>query len=281
MPADFQDKFIAFVDILGFSALVADSEKTGAGLAPALDVVNALTAFDPNEGPNICPTSRRISPDMGFRRTQISDCVVMSVEVSPVAMLNLLMCCFGIVLRLMNMGHLCRGYITRGNIHHTDTQFIGTGYMEAVHNEKLVSVFKSKDLQQGVPFIELNKSVSEYIDSTDDACVKKMAGRITKSDGNATAIWPFDRLAKVPAAAITQGFNPVDFKAAIMRSIGFRTANLAQFEAAAAKATDPTIRAKINFYKSGLEGVIAALHAKERLIDEMIRTGRIPYGSTI
>ena len=45
MSAEFEDKFIAFVDILGFSDFVAEAEKAGTGVAPVLDAISAPTAF--------------------------------------------------------------------------------------------------------------------------------------------------------------------------------------------------------------------------------------------
>jgi hypothetical protein len=36
---------------------------------------------------------------------------------------------------------------------------------------------------------------------------------------------------------------------------------------------------KIRHYKRGLEEVIERLHAKEAALDQMIATGRIPYGT--
>src|SRR5690242_13343286 len=128
----YQDKFIAFVDILGFSELVMKSEAGGDGAPDAkyiLDLTGKLGSAKERDhfakyGPTHCPCAPYLSKDLDFRVTQISDCVVISAEVSPAGVINLLQHCFGIAIQILQAGHLCRGYITRGSIVHTDKQFI-------------------------------------------------------------------------------------------------------------------------------------------------------------
>ena len=86
---------------------------------------------------------------------------------------------------------MCRGYITRGNIHHTEDQIIGTGYQRAYEMESQVSVFKVQADERGTPFVEVDNSVVQLIEQSDDKCVKEMFSRTVKSDGDATAIYPF------------------------------------------------------------------------------------------
>src|SRR6267378_3569937 len=77
------------------------------------------------------PFAARVRADLDFRLTQISDCVVVSTEISPAGVINLVNRCWGAVIRLLQNGLMCRGYITRGRIFHTETQVIGTGYQRA------------------------------------------------------------------------------------------------------------------------------------------------------
>ena len=86
---DFKDKFIGFVDILGFKKFVEAAEAgTGMSLAELLELLRELGTVDDRRnlekyGPTICPTSAYRQRDLDFRLTQISDCVVVSTEVSP------------------------------------------------------------------------------------------------------------------------------------------------------------------------------------------------------
>src|ERR1019366_178760 len=93
----YQDKFIAFVDIFGFSDLVRQSEQKKEG-GPSLEDLLALTKKlgSPQEsaryaksGPVVCPHASYVSKDLDFQITQISDCVIVSSEVSPAGIINL------------------------------------------------------------------------------------------------------------------------------------------------------------------------------------------------
>jgi len=89
--------------------------------------------------------------------TQISDSVVFSYEASLAGAINLVSQCWGVVLALLQRGVMCRGYITRGNIYHTPSQVIGTGFIRAIEGEKTVTVFKHHADQRGTPFVELTR----------------------------------------------------------------------------------------------------------------------------
>ena len=67
---EFTDKFVAFVDILGFKHLVAAAESgTGMSLGELLEVAKKLGSVADREaitvdGPTICPASRHIRRDL-------------------------------------------------------------------------------------------------------------------------------------------------------------------------------------------------------------------------
>src|SRR3712207_5351127 len=95
----FADKFVAFVDVLGFKNLVAESERgTGMPLPELLELLRKLGTgnervhFD-QYGPTCCPMAPRIEKNLDFRVTQISDCVIVSAEVSPAGVINLISHC--------------------------------------------------------------------------------------------------------------------------------------------------------------------------------------------
>ena len=196
----FSNKLIAFVDILGFKKLVEAAET---GKDNHLDM--ALSVFERygspqhrnhfrQHGPINCPPIPFIERDLDFRATAISDCLVISSEVSPAGAINLLQHCWAFALDLLTNGLMCRGFVTRGQIYHSDTRFVGTGYQKALAREHSVIAFKRKADEMGTPFIEIDRDVCEYIESQNDARVKQMFGRIVKGDGNVMAIFPFQCL---------------------------------------------------------------------------------------
>ncbi len=145
-------------------------------------------------GPTVCPDSTCIQPDLDFQLTQISDCVVVSSEVSPAGVINLIHHCWGVVFGLLRKGLMCRGCITRGSIYHTENQFIGTGYQEAQFKEKRVTIFARDASEKGTPFVEVDPAVRDYVMNDCDACVKEMFPRFVKEDGELIALFPFKRL---------------------------------------------------------------------------------------
>lgn len=107
-----------------------------------------------------------------------------------------------------------------------------------------------------------------------------MFGRMIRSDGTYTAIYPFEAMSKVPSSVIDLDFNPAYWKENLQRSLGFRQQDLAVFEDAELLATDESARRKIRHYKRGLEEVIARLRIRESALDQMIATRNIPYGGS-
>lgn len=196
----FKEKFIGFVDILGFKTLVEAAEKgTGMPLVKLLELVKELgTPEDRMKfikyGPMTCPESRCVQRDLDFKITQINDCVVVSSEVSPAGVVNLVNHCWGAVIKLMTKGIMCRGYIAQGPVYHTDTQIIGTGYQEAYRKESLVTAFKREADERGTPFVEVDPLICHYVRNHGDSCVKEMFSRYVKEDRTVTALFPFQRL---------------------------------------------------------------------------------------
>ncbi len=193
---EFKDKFIGFVDILGFKQLVDAMERGKA--VPLAEILTKL-ASPLGQTPSgnyhwVCPASTGLQRDLDFQVTQISDCVVVSSEISPPGLINLINHCWTAVNGCMHNGVMCRGYITRGSIYHIATQFVGSGYQEAYSKESQVSAFKRNANERGTPFVEIDTVVCDYVKNCGDDCVKRMFSRFVKTEGPATALFPFQTL---------------------------------------------------------------------------------------
>ena len=189
----FKEKFIAFVDVLGFTSMVEASEKgTGRSLSEVREV---LADLGQNKSLRFCPQSRYIEENLDFQITQVSDCLIASAEVSPSGIINLVCHCWGVAISLLAKGVMVRGYITRGNIYHVGNEFMGTGYQEAQNREKTVSAFKREADERGTPFVEVDQSVCEYVQSQTDTCVQSQFNNSVKRAGSVTALFPFRALA--------------------------------------------------------------------------------------
>jgi hypothetical protein len=203
-PRKFKDKFVAFVDVLGFKTMVEAAElaeRTGA--SDALEGLFALLAKlgTPHDamgyfidGPIFCPESRRVQRGMDFQITQISDCVVVSAEISPAGIISLVGHCWSVVTKLLQDGVMCRGYVTRGSVYHIPTQVIGLAYQRAFKLESQVAAFRQHSGERGTPFVEIDEVVVQYIQTDGCACVKEMFSRMTLSDGSVVGLFPFKQL---------------------------------------------------------------------------------------
>lgn len=168
--------------------MVEASVQDPALLSKLLEIVSMLgdeteQAKFQKYGPTCCPYAEHYAKDLDFCITQVSDCVVISAEASPAGFINLINHCFGASVRLLQLGVLCRGFITKGLIYHTRNQFVGPGYLKAVNSEKNVSAFRNAAFNRGTPFIELDDSVVQYASDMTDKCTKVMFNRLTKFDG--------------------------------------------------------------------------------------------------
>jgi hypothetical protein len=197
----FKEKFVAFIDVLGFKKMVQAAEAgTGMPLDKLLEILKTLGSPEERgrigkHGPTICPKTQYLQRDLDFRVTQVSDCAVISAEISPAGVVNLACFCWGIVMGLLRSGIMCRGYITRGRVFHTDQQVIGSGYQRAFENEKNVTAFKREADERGTPFVEVDRTVCNYVKQSEDWCTKEMFSRFVKNDGVVVALFPFKKLA--------------------------------------------------------------------------------------
>lgn len=187
----FKEKIIAFIDIIGFKDIVEKSERgEGKSLDEVLKILNELTV----RSNTVCPDSELKSNDLDFVITQISDCVIISAELSDAGIVNLIEHCRSVASCLMLNGIMCRGFITKGNIYHTENQVVGTGYQEAYAGEPEVVVFGEvveNDKKEKTPFLEISQKVVSYLSGINDSEVKKFIKMSTHSDGHYHAINPF------------------------------------------------------------------------------------------
>ena len=199
--------------------MVHDSE-TGLGM-PLPELIGMLKELGTPDtqkryqecGPIMCPQSAYIQQDLDFKLNQVSDCVVVSSEISPAGAINLINHCWGTVIKLLHKGIMCRGYITKGLIYHDNGFPIGTGYQDAYLKESNVSAFKREADERGTPFVEVDHAVCDYVAEYGDSCVKEMFSRMVKSDGTVTVLFPFKRLShSFIIGGMGQEFDPIKEK---------------------------------------------------------------------
>lgn len=161
-PPIFETKAVAYIDILGFDAMVRSSEQNGAPSLAELVKLVQLLEIDPGSiatkqlGPTICPDAPYQNRDLLLKVSRFSDGVVLSAEATPAGVVNLLFACRIVAFRLLRRGRLVRGHVRLGSVYHSDRDVMGSGYMDAYNRERAVAVQSSgRELDQGTPFIEV------------------------------------------------------------------------------------------------------------------------------
>lgn len=134
-------------------------------------------------GAEICPDSEKLNHDIGFRISQVSDCVIVSAEVSPFGLINIVNYCRKIAERsLIREEVLCQGYLTKAQIYHEGMMFFGSGYQEALEGEKSAVGVEWEDGILGTLFIEVcSSSVMPYLKANQDECLREQFERMTIS----------------------------------------------------------------------------------------------------
>lgn len=278
----YTEKFIAFLDVLGWKSLVRASEEgSGPSLSELSEIVVELGTDDDlkhfeQHGPIICPGAPRIKKDMGFRITRVSDSVLISTEISPAGIINLISHCWTACFKLLSKGVMCRGYIKRGQIYHTPEQQIGTGLSDVVEREKQVSIFKNDVEERGTPFIEVDAEVVRYIEHQPNQCVKEMFSRMTKSEDHLTAIFPFQRLNhSFIIAGFGETFEPEKERKSLNNVRGWIHKMKEQVRRHIDPLDESALR-KGNYYIRILDAQLAACDRTEEVIDQLTN----PYPKT-
>lgn len=275
MAEQFQEKFIAYLDILGYSNLVEASE---AGAGPPLDDLLEFAAMlgAPHGGRSvadgasrICPYCTGIAENLDFQVTQISDCAIVSAEISPAGAINLVHHCWTAVLGLLHNGLLCRGYITQGKIIHHGSTVIGTGFQRAVVGEKGVRAFKKTAEERGTPFVEVDRPLVDFFKACGDQCAKTMFGRFTKGSDDGVVIFPFQRLSH--KFGVGAGFPPFIPEQHLESNNNVRKllGTLKQRVMVYADAKNPSGMQKIEHYISALDDQFVVADQVEENIERL------------
>ena len=266
----FREKLIAFIDILGFKSKVEAAESgSETDLARLLEQCSKLGQAShakaiSQHGPIVCPGSRYVERTLDYVVTQMSDSALISVEVSPAGVVNLLHHVWAAVWGLLTDGWMVRGYVCRGSIYHSGQHFVGTGYQNAVEQEKQVSAFRMTAEKSATPFVEIQPAVVEYVRNETDWCVREMFDRMTTSDaGGITVVYPVKRLSAVGGS----GGNLEQCEQNLRVVVGWIERYLSELESQSPER-DPTANAKAKYYRRFLneelekcERMLASLQA--------------------
>jgi hypothetical protein len=133
MTVTFENRAVAFVDVLGFKALVnaADAENNLASLSELVTLLSAaIPSFD-------ATVDKSVPASQIPRHMYISDCIILSAPIADPAYKHynglsiVVMRVIQLSHLLLRAGYLIRGGISVGNVWHSDSNIVGPAYQEA------------------------------------------------------------------------------------------------------------------------------------------------------
>jgi len=163
----YQERFIAFLDIIGFSDIIQRSKLPDPEIS-IKQIVSALDVPGPiEEGKLIIGNVGDISKS-DHKLTQFSDSIIISTEFSKAGLLNLINHIDKIAFSFLKLGFLCRGGIAQGMLYHENNNAFGPAMLEAYDLEHDKAIY---------PRVILSEEVEHFIhemDAGEGTVIKRM-----------------------------------------------------------------------------------------------------------
>lgn len=188
------DKFMGYIDILGWSDVVKNAEAgRGVSFSDLPSILDLLGTYRDrsqllNDGPSF-PRLQHLRRDLDFQISRFSDCTLVSVEVSSAGLMHLIEHCYAAQFKLLRRGFLCRGVLGRGSLFHTADHQIGSGLIGLVAREKSVSF--NNDGKWRTPYILVESEVVDFVRDQMDSELAKLFSKLTMKANGAVAIFPY------------------------------------------------------------------------------------------
>lgn len=135
----FEDRVVAFVDVLGFRSLVNSAVNSNQHLIQLSGLVDLLTSAIPHLDKKVdASVPARLIP----QHTYISDCIILSAPAHDSSRTGyngleiIVMRVIQLSHYFLNAGYLIRGGITIGKVWHTQSNIVGPAYQEAFDLER-------------------------------------------------------------------------------------------------------------------------------------------------
>jgi hypothetical protein len=129
----YTERYVAFLDILGFSEIVA---RSASGDARQVDALKSVLQQVGQRNPRF---DKQFADD--FRLNQFSDSIVISENASPGGLSHLLVSVSDLSLSLLTSGLLLRGGVAKGLLYHDDRLAFGPAFLDAYRIESTIAKF--------------------------------------------------------------------------------------------------------------------------------------------
>ncbi len=146
---DYEDRFVAYVDIWGFKKLIERSVGPCRLISPE-QIKEILEWAKPAGTDQIVLGDIGDISESGHIMTQFSDCVVITVSKTKQGIMHLLHHVARIGYRLFRFQIICRGGITRGDVYHDGQVIFGPAMNEAYRLEQKCAKYPRVILSEDV-----------------------------------------------------------------------------------------------------------------------------------
>jgi hypothetical protein len=116
---DYRERYVAFLDLLGFKALVKSAESDAVERERLLEILRLLRD-------TLCE-----NPKLGMRFTHFSDCIVLSIDRTAAGLWEAFQSIDLLTFYLLQFDCLIRGGLVAGGVHHSERFVYGTAVNEA------------------------------------------------------------------------------------------------------------------------------------------------------
>lgn len=133
MTTTYEQRFVSFIDILGFADAIERSRDDAALAADIRHILSTAPFSSPLHGPPSYPSGRTFCPTVKF--TNFSDCVVMSAAATAAGLMTVIEMSRAFACVLLQFGMLARGGVSCGPVVHQDRVLFGPGMVSAYRLE--------------------------------------------------------------------------------------------------------------------------------------------------
>ncbi len=130
----FEDRAVAFIDVLGFKDLVADAAEKEECLAQLSGLVDLLSSAVPTFDATV---DKSVAPHLIPKHIYISDCIILSAPLTDAdrkgydGLSIVVMRIIQLSHYFLRAGYLIRGGVSVGKVWHTASNIVGPAYQEA------------------------------------------------------------------------------------------------------------------------------------------------------
>lgn len=130
----FEDRAVAFIDVLGFKALVAGAAQSNEQFNQLSKLIEILSSAVPTLDSSVDPS---VAAHLVPKHIYISDCIILSAPLTDAnrpsydGLSIVVMRAIQLSHFFLNAGYLIRGGISVGKVWHTNSNIVGPAYQEA------------------------------------------------------------------------------------------------------------------------------------------------------